>query len=97
MERVSSMIGFTTSREHRRKNIVNAARISNLWHRRLGHPGSEAMSTLSNVLGFSNNSQQKLEVHDICFRAKQARTQFRASENKADNIFELVHCDIWVP
>ena len=29
--------------------------------------------------------------------AKRARTQFHVSENKAENRFELMHCDIWGP
>ena len=64
------------------KKIVNATKISNLRHKRLGHPGSEAMTTLSNFLSFSNSSRQKLEICDVCFRAKQARTQFRAMRMK---------------
>ena len=48
------------------KNIVNAARISNLWNKRLGHPGSEAMASLSNFLGFLNSSRHKLEICDAC-------------------------------
>ena len=28
-------------------------------------------------------------------RAKQTRTQFVASENHAQELFELIHCDIW--
>jgi len=29
------------------------------------------------------------------FRAKQTQNQFDISESKADDIFEIIHCDIW--
>jgi len=32
---------------------------------------------------------------DICFRAKQTRTKFVASESHAKDLFDLMHCDIW--
>ena len=34
---------------------------------------------------------------DVCFRAKQTRNSFPLSHNKAQNLFEIVHCDIWGP
>lgn len=34
---------------------------------------------------------------DICLRAKQSRDKFCVSEHKANDIFELVHCDLWGP
>ena len=38
-----------------------------------------------------------LEICETFVQSKQARTQFLNSENKAANLFELVHCDIWGP
>ena len=32
---------------------------------------------------------------DICLRAKQTRDSFHESSNKADGVFDLIHCDIW--
>ena len=34
---------------------------------------------------------------DVCFHAKQTRTQFQVSKNKAEDFFEIVRCDLWGP
>ena len=31
----------------------------------------------------------------MCFRAKQTRSTFNVSDNKANDSFEIIHCDIW--
>jgi len=65
----------------------------NTWHWRFGHPSSQALSYI-----FSNiRSRNKSDLCDVCLRAKQTRTTFSISENKANNCFDLVHCDIWGP
>lgn len=40
-------------------------------------------------------SREEHEHCDVCFRAKQTRVPFISSENKANNIFNLIHCDLW--
>ena len=37
------------------------------------------------------------DVCDVCFKAKQTRSGFIMSDNKASELFELVHYDIWGP
>jgi len=32
---------------------------------------------------------------DVCFHAKQTRTQFVTSESHAKDLFDLIHCNIW--
>jgi len=65
----------------------------NTWHWRFGHPSSQALSYI-----FSNiRSRNKSDLCDVCLRAKQTRMPFSISENKANNCFDLVHCDIWGP
>ena len=70
-------------------NIVD---VTHLWHSRLGHLCSEVLNLLSSHLGVKEN---KLGTCDVCFRAKQTRTQFSISESKADGLYDLIHCDIW--
>ena len=70
-------------------NIVGTR---HLWHHRFGHPSYEAMSVLFKSLGISGGNK---DACDVCFRAKQTRSRFAISENKASNLFELIHCDIW--
>lgn len=67
-----------------------------LLHQRLGHPSSSTMSLLPS---FNNSSiiKQLLDSCDICFCAKQSRTLFSLSDNKALSLFDLVHCDLWGP
>jgi len=41
--------------------------------------------------------ERKINACDVCHRAKETRLQFHASEDKAKDLFETVHCDIWGP
>ena len=66
-----------------------------LWHRRMGHPSAKIMESLPQV-EFSNSSV-KNKPCDICLRAKQTREVFVSSDTKANEIFELIHCDLWGP
>ena len=69
-----------------------------LWHHRLGHPSNELVSVFfKNLEIFGNLSGTNKDVCDVCFRAKQTRSRFSISENKAGDLFELIHCDIWGP
>ncbi|KAL9447402.1 hypothetical protein AB3S75_014964 [Citrus x aurantiifolia] len=65
-----------------------------LWHRRLGHASNKIISLLP---GVSKMECQKFrdEPCDICFKAKQTRNVFPISMNKANDMFALVHCDVW--
>ena len=69
-----------------------------LWHNRMGRTSSEILSSLFQLLGIP--SPRRNSVHDVCeacLHAKQSRTQFSVSGNKANDLFDLVHCDIWGP
>ncbi|XP_026397161.1 uncharacterized protein LOC113291895 [Papaver somniferum] len=81
--------------------LITANRVSDgedycLWHRRLGHASNKVVSLLP---GMNKVDCRKFlnEPCDICFKAKQTRTTFPVSENKADDFFDLVHCDVWGP
>ena len=65
-----------------------------LWHRRLGHTSNKIISLLPDV---SKMECQKFrdEPCDICLKAKQTRNVFPISMNKANDMFALVHCDVW--
>ena len=32
---------------------------------------------------------------DVCYRTKQSRLQFHVSHNKAKDLFEIMHYDVW--
>ena len=77
------------------KNQTNSISESNLWHQHLEYPSSEVLSFLSSSLGI--NFSKGNEVCEICFRAKQTQNKFIMCQNKAEGVFELIHCDIWGP
>ncbi|XP_074297465.1 uncharacterized protein LOC141628191 [Silene latifolia] len=62
-----------------------------LWHKRLGHPSNKVVTLIPLV---SKNSIIDAPC-DICHHAKQVRSSFYLSNNKASDIFELIHCDLW--
>ena len=66
-----------------------------LWHKRLGHPSLKITKLLPLI-----DSRQigALDDHcNVCLRAKQTRNKFPLSENKASDMFELIHCDLRGP
>ena len=75
---------------------VNSAISYNLWHRRMGHPSSQTLLSLSNNISDNFTRINKSDLCDVCLRAKQTRVPFSTSSNKASKPFELVHHDIWL-
>jgi hypothetical protein len=64
------------------------------WHRRLGHPGVDTMSKLSNASSiiFSRCT------HDLCHACQlghHTHMPFISSASSVDNNFDLIHCDLW--
>lgn len=78
-------------------NRVGAVDTRDLWHKRMGHPSPRVLSFLSEVGVFRSSTSALEECCDICFRAKQTRVPFTESSNKADDLFSLIHCDVWGP
>ncbi|KAH9781145.1 retrovirus-related pol polyprotein from transposon RE1 [Citrus sinensis] len=72
-----------------------ANRACDLWHRRLGHHSSKVVQLLPFI--DSASCLPSFQNCDVCFRAKQCRDKFVLSNNKASDIFELIHCDLWGP
>jgi transposase InsO family protein len=63
------------------------------WHRRLGHPGSDALSSLSRSSFISCNS-----TNDFCHACqldKHIRLPFSSSSSRAEKTFNLLHLDLW--
>jgi hypothetical protein len=64
------------------------------WHRRLGHPGLDALSSLSrsSFIYFTSNK------HDFCHACqlgKHTRLPFCNSSHRAKHTFDLMHIDLW--
>ena len=68
---------------------------TNVWHKRLGHPSLQVLLLLPRSLGVIDE-KNKDDVCETC-HAKQTRSNFHISFNRAKCVFELIHCDIWGP
>lgn len=93
-ERINGLYFFRGIR-HEKAFKVDGVSSFDLWHRRMGHPSLKITQLVSNVRDKNNEFGNK--VCDVCQRAKQTRDSFPLSNNKATNVFELVHCDFWGP
>jgi hypothetical protein len=64
------------------------------WHRRLGHPGPDALSSLSR----SSFIQCTSKKHNFCHAyqlGKHTRLPFCSSSHRAKHPFDLIHLDLW--
>jgi hypothetical protein len=63
-------------------------------HRRLGHPGPDALSSLSRSCFIHCTSNK----HDFCHAyqlVKHTRLPFHISSHRAEHPFDLIHLDLW--
>ena len=76
------------------KRILNTKRdedLSNLLHKRVGHPSDKILKIMFN---FSKDFCNKC---DVCKFAKQTKLPFNNSTSKSNEVFELIHSDVWGP
>jgi hypothetical protein len=64
------------------------------WHRRLGHPGPDALSSLSRS-SFINCTSNKHDLCHACQLEKHIRLSFSSSSNRVAKAFDLIHLDLW--
>jgi transposase InsO family protein len=74
-------------------SLVASAAPSHLWHRRLGHPGREALSKLASAIPACNKSLDP--ICHACQLGRHVRLPFGTSVSRASNNFDLIHCDLW--
>jgi hypothetical protein len=70
---------------------ILAAVATSTWHRRLGHPGPDTLSSLSRSSFISC-------THDFCHACqlgKHTRLPFSSSSSRAEKTFDLLHLDLW--
>ena len=67
------------------------------WHSRLGHLSNKRLHLLRNILPCNVSALNKCEPCYVCPKAKQKKLCFNKNNNFANNIFDLVHCDVWGP
>jgi hypothetical protein len=64
------------------------------WHRRLGHPSPDTLSSLSRSSFIFCTST----THDFCHACqlgKHTRLPFSSSSSRAEKVFDLLHLDLW--
>ena len=66
-----------------------------VWHHRLGHPSDKVLQYISDTHPYVCFKQNT--VCDTCHYAKQHKLPFLHSNNRSNNIFDMIHVDIWGP
>jgi hypothetical protein len=64
------------------------------WHHHLGHPDVDALSKLSS----DSSVVCSRRTHNFCHACQLSRhtcMPFTSSTSHVDNIFDLIHCDMW--
>jgi hypothetical protein len=64
------------------------------WHRRLGHPGPDALSSLSRS-SFIHCTSNKHEFCHACRLGKHTSLPFHSSSHRVEHPFNLIHLDLW--
>jgi hypothetical protein len=64
------------------------------WHRRLGHPGPDALSSLSRS-SFIQCTSKKHDFCHACQLSKHTRLPFCSSSHHVEHHFDLIHHDFW--
>jgi len=67
---------------------------TDLWHHRLGHPGSSAIDVLRNNNFIHCNKAPNTICHS-CQLGKHVCLPFSYSRSSTSRPFELIHCDVW--
>lgn len=89
------MIIFSSrySEKHECEESFDKLKSIGIWHKRMGHPSEKVIRRLPVV----DRTSMNISGCDICFLAKQCRSEFYLSEDKRKECFEMIHCDIWGP
>ena len=79
-------------------NSTSTVDTFSLWHCRSGHPSSQRLALLKNiVLEIESCNANKVFDCTICPLAKQKKLPFHHSISVSSSCFDLVHADIWGP
>jgi hypothetical protein len=68
---------------------------STTWHRRLGHPGPDVLTKITSSLDPSCSRGHFEGLCHACQLGRHTRLPFTTSSSRAEQAFDLVHCDLW--
>ncbi|WVZ88685.1 hypothetical protein U9M48_035177 [Paspalum notatum var. saurae] len=90
----TSAAPISTSPSHSSSAAFATTTSSTTWHRRLGHPGRDALAQLSH--GAAITCPQTTDEHlcHACQLGHHIRLPFPTSSH-ASHVFDLIHCDLW--
>jgi hypothetical protein len=64
------------------------------WHHCLGHPGPDALSSLSRS-SFIQCTSKKQNFYHACQLGKHSMLPFYSSSHRAEHPFDLIHLNLW--
>ncbi|GKD45176.1 ribonuclease H-like domain-containing protein [Tanacetum coccineum] len=65
------------------------------WHQRLGHPENEVFRFLVSNKMIDCNKTKSTTLCHACQIGKHTRLPFFSSNSRVENLFDIVHSDIW--
>jgi hypothetical protein len=68
---------------------------SSTWHRRLGHPGPDVTTKLTSSLHPSCSRGRFEGLYHACQLGRHTHLPFSISSSRAEQAFDLIHCDLW--
>lgn len=72
-----------------------STRNSDLWHRRLGHPGSSVLSFLFKNQFIDGSMNKSMFICNACQQGKHSKLPFTESLSSSEFPFSLIHSDVW--
>ncbi|GJR57072.1 retrovirus-related pol polyprotein from transposon TNT 1-94 [Tanacetum coccineum] len=72
-------------------------KLTNLWHRRLGHMSEQGLSVLSKQGLLGGNVTSKIQFCEACVKGKQCWVKFSTGQHTSKEFLENVHSDLWGP
>ena len=75
---------------------TTAPALVDLWHRRLGHPGHEALSRLDSCSSIQCNKTSSQTLSHACQLGRHIHLPFSSSSSRAIKNFDLIHYDLWM-
>ena len=76
---------------------VNAVVDISTWHNRLRHASLQRLDVISESLGTTKHKNKGSDYCHVCHLAKHRKLSFPSQNNVCNEIFEMLHIDIWGP